>query len=199
MNDSSSGSAAPKNRSINVGANLLDEWISEQARLRQEIGRYGALLAASLLLAATVVPTLWRVSADSSRQAAKLRQGVKLLDEQLEITERARKAAGPGLVVKAMRDRTGESFDRLMTQMNRVLSAGNARTALTSLRCDIQGGEAHLVVQADSEEDGAADAFARDAGEVGSKVDAIVNSRPSRLLGPQGLGFQYEKRIGVDR
>ena len=197
MNDSSSGNAAPKNRSINVGANLLDEWISEQAKLRQGIGRYAALLAASLFLAATVLPMLWRITADSSRQAARLSQGVKLLDEQLAITERNRKAAQPGLVVKAMRGRTGESFDRLMTQMNRVLSAGSARVALTSVRCDIQGGEAHLVVQADAEEDGAADAFARNAGEAGAKVDAIVNSRPSRLLSAQGLGFQYEKRVGV--
>ena len=199
MNDSSFGSAAPKNRSINVGANLLGEWIAEQAALRREIGRYGALLAGCLVVAGAALPTLWRASTQASREAAGLRVEVAALDAQLVLSDRARKAAQPALVVAAMRDRTGGAFDRLLAQVDRVLGAGNSRTAMASMRCEVQGGEAHLVVQADAEEDGAADAFVRNAGEEGAKVDAITSSRPSSLLAPQGLAFQYEKRIGVGR
>ena len=197
MNDSSFGSAAPRPRSFNVDANLLREWATEQTRRRRQIVRYGTLLVASLILVVSTLPRLIGSVGDESREAGRLRRSVAALDEQLVISDRERKEAQPALVVAAMDRRTDASLDRFLSQLSRVLEAGNARLALTSLRCDVQAGEAHLVVQADAEEDGAADAFARNAGERGAKVDAIVNSRPSHLLAPQGIGFQYEKRIGV--
>ena len=197
MNDSSFGSAAPKTRSLNVGANLLREWTTEQARRRRQVARYAALFGASLVLGVGTLPRLIGSVEERSREIIRLRKTLAALDEQLAISDRERKAAQPALVVDAMNRRTDGSHDRLLSQLARVLGAGNARVALTSLRCDVQAGEAHLVVQADAEEDGAADAFARNAGEQGAKVDAIVNSRPSHLLAPGGIGFQYEKRIGV--
>ena len=199
MKDSSFGNAALKPRTINVGANLLGEWIAERDRERREVGRYGALLGASLLVAALVLPTLGRESAQSSRQASEYRAKVAELDAALKVAEETKKAAQPGLVVKAMCVRTAGSFDRLLGELDRVLSAGSARTALASVRCDVSAGEAHLTVRADAEGDEAADAFARNAGEEGAKVDAIVSSRPSTALAPQGVGFSYEKRIGVAR
>ena len=197
MNDSSFGSAAPKSRSLNVGANLLREWTTEQARRRRQVARYGALLGASLVLGVGTLPRLIGAENARAQEATRLRKSVAALDEQLAISDQERKAAQPALVVNAMDARADASLDRLLSQLSRILGAGNARLALTSLRCDVQAGEAHLVVQADAEEDGAADAFARNAGEQGAKVDAIVNSRPSHLLAPGGTGFQYEKRIGV--
>lgn len=199
MNDSSFGSAAPKNRSINVGANLLAEWIAEQARLRREIGRYAALLGVSVLLSATVLPVLWRASTDASRQAAALHSDVKGLDAALAVSDHARKVAQPALVVEAMCGTTTASFDRLLTEVDRVLGAGNSRTAVSTFHCDVQSGEAHLVALTDAEEGGAADAFARNASDPRAKVDAITTSRPSHLLAPDGLAFVYEKRIGVGR
>ena len=197
MNDSSFGSVAPKSRSINVGANLLGEWTAEQARRRKVVGRYAALSGVSLLLAVLTLPRAFVASGTMLREAVHMKRRLVELDAQLAISERERKAAEPALVVGAMDARTDASLDRFLEVVERALGAGNARTALASLRCDVQGGEAHLVVQADAEDGEAADAFARDAGEEGAKVDAIVNSRPSPLLGPQGLGFQYEERIGV--
>ena len=197
MNDSSFGSAAPKSRSLNVGANLLREWTTEQARRRRQVARYGALLGASLVLGVGTLPRLIGAENARAQEATRLRKSVAALDEQLAISDQERKAAQPALVVNAMDARADASLNRLLSQLSLVLSAGNARLAFTSLRCDVQAGEAHLVVQADAEEDGAANAFARNAGEQGAKVDAIVNSRPSHLLAPGGIGFQYEKRIGV--
>lgn len=197
MKDSSFGSAAPKSRSINVGANLLGEWISERARQRQQVIRYGALLGASLLLAGLSVPPLWRAAGAAAHEASGLKQRVASLDEQLAIADKAQKAAHPGIVVKAMCDRTGGSFDRFMAQMNRVLGAGNSRMAFASVHGDVIAAQAHIVVQADAEDDGAADAFAQAASDPSASVDGIVTSRPSHLLAEQGVGFQYEKRIGV--
>ena len=197
MNHSSFGSAAPKDRGIDVGANLLGEWIEEQAQVRKASLRDGAILAASLLFALVAGPLLWKAVGESSSQAAVLRAGVARLDRELDVSGRARKAAQPALLVDEMRKGTRASFDRLMDRTNAVLRAGNPRTALSSVRCEVQGGEAHLVVQGFGEDDAAADAFARDAGDERTKVAAITSSRPSELLGTRGVGFEYVQRIEV--
>lgn len=199
MKDNSFGSAAPKSRSINVGANLLGEWLAEQSRLRRDVGRFATLLGGSLFVAALTLPVLLRNGNEAAGQVAELRGNAALMNSQLEVSERAQKAAQPALVVGALCARTRGSLDRLLGQMERVMNAGNSRMALSSVRLDVQSGEAHLVVQGDAEEDGAADAFARNVDEEGAKVAAITNSRPSQVLGSQGMGFQYEKRIRVDQ
>lgn len=197
MNESSFGSAAPKNRSINVGANLLGEWIAERSAARRNALRLGAVLGASVLVAAVALPVLWRAGTAASRQAAALRSEVKGLDDALAASGSARKAAQPSQAVATMRVRTGDSFERLLGGVGRVLAAGGARTALATLHGDVQGGNLHLLAQADAEDDLAVEAFARAAGEPAAKVDAITGSRPSPLLGPRGISFQYEKRISV--
>ncbi len=199
MNDSSFGSAGLKNRSINVNANLLSEWIAEQARLRREVVRYAALLGGALVLVVTAMPPLLSAASTEAGHGADLRRQIASFDASLKTADRARQAAQPALVVKTMCDRTTGSFGRFLGQLNRALGAGNARTAISSMRLDITGGEAHLVVVADAEEDGAADAYARNVSEEGAKVDAITSSHPSTLLAAQGIGFTYEKRIGVSQ
>lgn len=197
MKPISFGSAAPKDRAIDVGANLLGEWIEEQARKRRATLRDGSILGASALFAVIVVPILLRSTGEASRNAAALKAGVTRLDRELEASDLAKKEAQPGLLVGEMCLRTRASFDRLLEQTDAILRAGNSHTALSSVRCDVQGGEAKFIVQAAGEDDAAADAFALSAGAQGAKVDSITSSRPSELLGPRGVSFTYEKRIGV--
>ncbi|RYG25342.1 hypothetical protein EON82_07460 [bacterium] len=197
MKQSSFGNAAPKHRSIDVGANLLSQWAEEQAKLRKEIARYGLLLAAALMLGIGTTPWLWKRGSAIVTKAASLKTETAELDKQLEDTDKARKAAQPIVVVNEMCERTRKRFDFFRAQLERPLRAGNARMVLSNVRCEVVATESHLVAQAFAEEEGAAEAFARNAAEEGAKVDGITTSRPSTLLGPSGLGFQYEKRIGV--
>lgn len=199
MKDVSIGNAAPKNRSINVDANLLGEWIAEQAKLRRAIVRYLAILGGTLVAGAVVVPTLWRATATASNQAHALQRGVAELDSQLSASDQAAKEAQPSIVVTAMCERTRRSFGRLAQELNVILRAGGSRTMLTGLRTEVQAGEIHLVAQAMAEDDGAADDFALRAGDDKAKVAGIVTSRPSAQLGLRGLSFEYVKRIGVDQ
>ncbi|GEM_PF-3257277 len=197
MSESSFGNAAPKSRSINIGANLLGEWIEEQARTRRDLARSFALLGLTVATVGIALPTLLRGAGEAGAKAAAMKGRVTKLDEALAVSDKARKEAQPTLAVEGMRGRTQASFDRLLDELDGALRAGNARTVLSSVHADVQAGEIHLIVLAEAEEDGAADAFARNAEEAGASVDAITNSRPSRLLGPQGLSFQYEKRTKV--
>jgi len=191
------GNAAPKHRNIDVGANLLGEWIAEQARLRREIARYGAVFSAAVFVGGAVVPSLWNAGTRCAVDAKKLKLGVAQLDAQLAITDKAKKDAQPALVVDAMCGRTRSSFDFFVGQTEKVLRASNPRMVLSGLRSDVTAGETHISVQGFAEDETAADAFARKVNDPSAKVDAITNSRPSELLGPNGLSFEYVKRIGV--
>lgn len=197
MKDSTFGSVAPKNRSINVDVNLLGEWSSEQARLRQEIVRFAALLGGSLVVGLTVTPLLFLNAGRSASANAGLRVRTAALDSALAVADRQRKAAQPALVVGPMVDRTSGSFGRMLGAVDRVLGAGNSRIAIASARFEVNGGELHAVLQADAEDEGAIDAFVRSVGQEEATVDAITNARPSALLSPQGTAFTYEKRIKV--
>ena len=191
------GSAAPKSRPFDVGANLLGEWIAEQAKLRREIYRSCAIAGGSLAVAAVTIPILWQDGTAAAVQAGKLKLGVKQLDTQLVASDKARKDAQPSIVVGDMCKRTRASFDFLIGQTDRVLRAGNPHMVLSGLRTEVTAAEAHTTIQAFAEDDGAIDAFARKVSEAGAKVDAVTNSRPSPLLAPAGLSFQYEKRMVV--
>lgn len=191
------GNAAPKHRTIDVGANLLGEWIAEQTKLRREIARYGAALTVAVLVGVAAVPALWNAGTRCVADVKKLKLGVAQLDAQLAITDKAKKDAQPALVVDAMCGRTRTSFDFLIAETEKVLRAGNPKMVLSGLRSDVTAGEAHITVQAFAEDETAADSFARKVNDPDSKVDAITNSRPSALLAPDGLSFEYMKRIGV--
>lgn len=191
------GNAAPKNRSIDVGANLLGEWIAEQAKLRREIARFGAILGVAVLVSAATVPTLWESGTHAAADAVKLKAGIKQLDAQLAITDKARQEAQPKLVVDAMCDRTRNSFDFLIAQTERVMRSANPHMVLSGLRSDVTAAEVRVTAQGFAEDEDSADAFTRKVGDPASKADAITNSRPSSLLAPNGLSFEYMKRIEV--
>lgn len=199
MKQSSFGNAAAKHRSIDVGANLLGQWMGEQAKLKKETARYAVVLAGSLAIGLTFVPWLWGLGTTATQRASKLSQETKALNDQLQITDTARKAAEPAAVVSSMLDRTRASFDFVRATVERPLRSGNARMVLGNVRCEVAAAEAHLSVQAFAEDEAAADSFATAVADEGSKVDAITNSKPSTLLGPSGLSFQYEKRVGVPK
>ncbi len=199
MSDSSFGNGALKSRSINVGANMLGEWIEEQAKLRQQFARYGAVLSASVLVAVVACPILGRKAGVEGAELKGLKAGIAGLDEQLKIADKAKKEAQPAKIVHEMNERTRVSFDRFVGQLDHILRAGNPQMALAMLKLEMTSGEAHVTLQADAEDDAAAEAFAKNASEEGATVDSITSSRPSALLSTQGLSFLYEKKIRVDK
>jgi len=177
----------------------LGQWLEEQTSLRRDAGRYVLVLTGSLVLGLGVAPWLWGLGNSAGAGATSLSKQTKELAAQLAIADKAHKAAEPALVMSTMCDRTRASFDFLRGTIERPLRSGNPRMVLSNVRCEVAAAEAHLSVQAFAEDDSAADAFASLISEEGSKVDAITSSRPSVLLGPGGLSFQYEKRVQVPK
>lgn len=197
MKHSSFGSVAPKTRTLDVGANLLNEWIEEQARLRHELVRYGLIAAAALVGLVVGGSLMMSNIALNAKRRLVLVRGIERLDKSLEASEKARKEAQPVLLVREMCDKTGGLFDILYGQLSKSLAAGNAHLALSNVREDVQSAEIHLVVQGFGENDASVQAYADAASDPNAKVASITNSRPSDLLGKDGVSFEYVKRIGV--
>lgn len=139
---------------------------------------------------------LGNIALNSKRRLVLIR-GIERLDKSLEASEKARKEAQPVLVIREMNDHTGTMFDALYGQLSKSLAAGNSRMALSNVREEVQSGEIHIVVQGFGETDAAVQAYADAAADPAAKVASITNSRPSDLLGKDGVSFEYVKRIGV--
>ena len=195
---SSSGSAPPKTRSINVGANLLAEWASDQVRLRAQATKLALGVAACVCVAASIVVALNRmhsgVRSDMHGLAAKL----QALREEVRLAEAEKTVLEPKLAIHAMRERTRGYLERFLGEAYGVLAAGSRDMSFNGVRTEVHAAEIVVDARADAKDYSVVESFARRAGALPSKFSGISSTRPSDVLGPEGVAFNYLKRVKVE-
>lgn len=197
MSASSSGTGAPSIRSINVRANLLAEWTTDQVRFRAEATRYALGIAICIALVAAVIPAIEGGRASFVHSQQKSQMNLNELKGALDQANAQKKAAEPGVASAELNRQTSIFFDRLMGESYGVLDAAKSGMAFTSVKVEARAAEIVIDCRADAESFDIAVAFAQQAGRNNSKVSSLTGTHPNPLFGKQGVSFEYLKRVAA--
>lgn len=192
------GRAQLKNKSINVEANILDEWQEERRLIRDRIRvRTLALLAIGGAFL-SLVPLAWKFSESavlSQRRAELDRDGMQ---RKLDALEADGKQAQPVIAYDQMVERQHQNAGAMLGNLIEIFNAAPNKVAISKVKASVSGGEIAIELSADSEDTESAQAFASEAGK-GRNVlfSVLASTKKSSLLGPDGLGFDIDKKVRV--
>jgi len=195
VNLSSIGNAAPSNRSINVCVNLLTEWASDQARLRGELSRYVLGTGLALIFAVVTVPVLERAASKELVKQRALDARLAALGAQLQQAEAEKNVVAPKVERAQVLAETREHFDRFLGEFYVVLDAAKTGMAFATAKIEARSAEIVINCRADAENYEAAATFAELSGRTPNKVSTLSSTRPSSLLAPNGISFEYLKKV----
>ncbi len=197
MSASSSGTGAPSIRSINVRANLLAEWTTDQVQFRSEATRYALGIAICIALAVIAVPAIEGGRTSFVHAQQKHLASLNELKGALDQANDLKKAAEPGVASALLSSQTSAFFDRLMGESYGVLDAAKSGMAFTSVKVEVRAAEIVIDCRADAESFDIAVAFAQQAGRTNSKVSSLTGTRPNSMFGKNGVSFEYLKRVAA--
>lgn len=195
MKVSFTGNGTPSIRSINVRANILSEWRSNQKRYRTDLVRCIAGIALSCALPLAFVPMMEsvRASAMAGEQGAQAK--LDSLQKEITAADAAKKMAEPKAAAAELHGQTSQFFSRMLGEFYQVLDSAKSGMAFSTAKVEIREAEAVIDCHGDAEGYDVAAAFADQAGSTPSKVSTLASTRPNRLLGPEGITFEYIKRV----
>ncbi|MBV6457209.1 MAG: hypothetical protein HONBIEJF_00316 [Fimbriimonadaceae bacterium] len=197
MNASSIGNGPASIRSINVGANLLSEWTSNQIRFRSEANRYALGIGICLLALAVGIPTIAKARTAHESQIKQHQVALAELKGHLDQANAAKTAVEPKIATTELIAQTSSYFNRLLGELYAVLESGKSGIAFSSAKIEVRAAEILITCRADAESYESAATFAETAGQTPNKVSTLSSTRPSELLSPIGISFEYLKRVPV--
>jgi hypothetical protein len=182
---------------INVCANLLSEWTNEQAKFREEAKKYGVGIFVCLTAALVLVPVIEHGTGKLAHSQTVEKGKLKELKGLLASANAASKAIAPKVETAQLRAQTNSYFERFMGETYAVLNAARTGVAFSSVKLEARSAEIVFDCRAEAQNYEAAAAFAEQSGRTPNKVSSLASTRPSSLLGPAGVSFEYLKRVAV--
>lgn len=192
------GRGLHKGKSINVEANILDEWQAERRLVSDQVRIRAICLAAIVCSAVLSVPVSrsYALSGQASEFRARSVRGQ--LDRQLKALEADGKQAQPVLAYDRLLEREHVNSRSMLGNLFLILNAAPPKVAVQKLKAAIAGGEISIQLSADSEDSDSAKAFASEAAKgPGVVFSVLASTKKSALLGPDGLGFDIDKKVTV--
>jgi len=190
------GNGAHSIRSINVRANLLADWTSDQERFRAQANRYILIIAAIGLAAFAFVPLLEKKRAALVPRFNACQHDLGDLRIALDEADRMKKKVEPTLAAEEMNADTTHHFDRLMGEMYYVLNSANPGLVFSTTKAEVQAAAISIDCKADAENFEIAEAFAQKAGKLPNKVSTMASIRPGGLFS-EGINFDYLKKVSL--
>lgn len=200
MDAISNGHAAHKTKSINVEVNMLESWLQNRAQLETKLKQRIATLIGICTAGLVLLPL-----ADSYRRSASTlatQQGAKLVVLNKQVTELESKAkmASPSLENDAIHTSSLRRFDSYLGEVLALFNRAPEGVALTSFKSEVLGGEIQMRAVAEAESSSIGRTFVEKAGEGANVIASLqVSSRRSKLLGEQGISFDYVKKVKVGK
>ncbi len=192
------GAGAPKQRTINVEVNLLAEWIESRNRLREDRLRWTGILVTVALFSMILLPFL---SSRAAREQARAHRAMRQADLQAALLTRLGgqlNVVQPQIDGEATLDLCRGRSRLFMAQMFAVLNATTGKIVVDSVEGNVLAGEMSLRVKAQAVDYPAAQEFVAAAGR-GNRVKAAIlaTTRQNGTLGPEGIAFEFAKKVGV--
>lgn len=197
---SSLGSGRPRSGTIDVSVNLLTEWFEARARARRTVAQLQWTL---LLVATAAVMTLpwlleWRES--EALRASRVEERLAASKSRLAALLADEKRVQPMLDAAAMSETARLRAEAFVGELIRLCNSAPNGVYFSSIRCDVNGGEATIRCQGEAETEEALNRFLAVSREApGTTASRLLAARPSTTVAPDGSAFEYQKRAEVSQ
>jgi len=166
-------------------------------RFRKEANRYALGIGACLLGLAVGIPFMGRIRAGHEAENQRHHAALAELKGLLAEANAAKTAIEPKIATTELRAQTSSYFNRLVGELYIVLDAGKSGMAFSSAKIEVRAAEILITCRADAESYESAAAFVEAAGKTSNRVSTLSSTRPSEVLSPIGISFEYLKRVSV--
>lgn len=199
LDKSTLGYARGSRQSLEVGVNLLDEWLVERYSNWREAKRHIAVLAVVALVAACCVPWLYEQRLSAANQRAVVVRTLAAKTEALQGLTAEQQRVQPLLDMAAIVEVSERRASAFVGEIIRLCNVAPGSVGFSTLRTDISGGQMTLRCTADAESSSAVQRFLAAAAE-GPQVLAsrLLSSRQSPDLGSDAVAFEYMKKAVVN-
>ncbi len=199
MNANSFGQGAHKSKSINVELNLLGAWRENRDSLEAKIRRKGTILLGIITATLALGPATGLVAYGQKSKLETLSAKQANLENRRAKLAESMKGASPLLEAESIRGSNETKLGMFLSNLALILESTPRSIALSSLRAEVLAGEMQIRLTAESETVEDSGRFIDNAGKGGSVLASIeVSSRRSRRLGPEGVVFEYMKRVNLE-
>jgi hypothetical protein len=194
------GRGLHKNKSINVEANLLDEWLSERRSLESRVRLRYTITFGIVLACAVLIPAGLSLVANASRTEKVSQERFDAMELQMKALDAKGKAAEPVLRYQDLAVTERRRDDLFLGHILLIFNAAPNKVVLSKLKADVVGGDETIVCSAESEDLASGNEFVNDASK-GPNVEFAVlsSSHKSSTLAKEGIGFDFNKKVGVDK
>lgn len=195
---STSGYAQHKNRSLDLGANLLAERIEEHERIYAICKKRIITIVMILCLCSCLLPYI-RSSQLKAIQNARLSNAkVSALAEQFSSLQHNHTEVTQQLAIQTMKDKALVRARLFTGNLIRLLNNVPASIAFSGLRAEVIGGELQIRGAADAESLTAARSYIQSCGNYPSAIESLlVSAKRNDMLATGGIQFEFVHRAGV--
>ncbi len=199
MNANSFGQGAHKSKSINVELNLLAAWRENRNALESRVRRQWTILLGVVSALVIIGPMIAALAISQKSKLDALQKKEEQLLHRKEALAENMKGASPLLEAESVRGSNEKKLGLFLSNLAIILDSTPRTIALSSLRAEILAGEMQIRLTGESESVEESGKYIDSAGKGESVLASIeVSSRRSRRLGPEGVVFEYMKRVNLE-
>lgn len=199
MNANSFGQGAHKSKSINVELNLLAAWRENRNALESRVRRQWTILLGVVSALVIIGPMVATLALSQKSILDALQKKEENLSHRKEALAENMKGASPLLEAESVRGSNEKKLGLFLSNLAIILDSTPRTIALSSLRAEILAGEMQIRLTGESESVEESGKYIDAAGKGESVLASIeVSSRRSRRLGPEGVVFEYMKRVNLE-
>jgi hypothetical protein len=194
------GAGPPRQRTINVEVNLLAEWIENRNRLREDRLRWTGLLTTLAFVGIIAVPLLSEYAASSESSAQKAEKLADSRQMTLATLQQQQSLVQPKIDGDATLKLSQYRAKLFMGEILSALNETSPKMAMAMIEGSMIGGELTIRAKAEAENYLAAQEYVASVGKGSNVKSAILTTaRPNLSLGPEGVTFEFAKKIEVGK
>lgn len=195
-----SGPAQLRHKTINVEANLLNEWLEERSRLLDQTRKMAAALAVVLVVALGTTPMIFSGSNSIQTASATTAEELAMLQASVEQLDKKRDKVKSKIDSEAMRASVLSRSRSFLGNGIVVMNSASSGMAIETLSLDVLGGDLTIRCKAQAERSTVTEDFLAAAGKGNSVVSTLLaTSQKDSRLGSDGVIFEYVKRVEVGK
>jgi hypothetical protein len=176
----------------------MAERLGDRARCKELAQRKLISIIAVIVFSLLSIPPLFQLRGTAMAKATRAEKVAAAAAAELANVQQQHATAAPIIAERDMLELVKFRADLFIGNVVQIFNSVGSAIALTTLRAEVMGGDLRITCKAEAETYVTAKEFVSLAGSGSNVQDAVlVSTRTSSTLGPQGVSFEFMKKVTV--